>query len=95
VTLRNDGDSTRITFLPNDSNRIESQSMCPDLSQCHFYKISKNLIDKASSLAHKEMSFLCFSDDQYWRKFSVLTVFPNRPHTFTSGHCWGSGRTRK
>jgi len=34
-------------------------------SQCHFYKISKHLIDKPSSFARKEMSYLCFSDDQY------------------------------
>jgi len=23
------------------------------------------------------MNFLCFSDDQYWRKFYLLTVSPN------------------
>jgi len=29
-------------------------------SQSYLYKISKYLIDKPSSFAHKEMSFLCF-----------------------------------
>jgi len=27
-----------------------------------------------SSFPHKEMSIFCFSDDQDWRKFSVLPV---------------------
>jgi len=31
-------------------------------------------MDKPSSFAPKEMSILCFSDDQDWRKFSVLLV---------------------
>jgi len=31
-------------------------------------------MNKPSSFAHKEMSILCFSDDQFWRKFSVLPV---------------------
>jgi len=30
-------------------------------------------MDKPSLCAHKEMSISCFSDDQVWRKFSVLT----------------------
>jgi len=29
------------------------------------------------SFARKEMSFFCFSDDNYWRKFSVVTVLPS------------------
>jgi len=29
-------------------------------------------MDKPSSFAHKEISIFCFSDDQDWRKFSVL-----------------------
>jgi len=29
---------------------------------------------KPSSFAHKEMRIVCFSDDQDWRKFSVLPV---------------------
>jgi len=31
-------------------------------------------MDKPTSFAHKEMSTFCFSDDQDWRKFSVLRV---------------------
>jgi len=73
ATLRNDGDSNRVTFLPNDSTRVTVE----DWSQSHFYKISKRLIDKHSSFAHKEMSFFCFSGDQHLRKYSVLTVFPS------------------
>jgi len=48
--------------------------MTRDASQNHLYKISEPRMDKSSSLAHKEMSIFCFSDDQDWRKFSVLTV---------------------
>jgi len=43
-------------------------------SQSHFYKISEPLMDKPSLFAHKEMSIFCFSDNQDWRKFFVLTV---------------------
>jgi len=43
----------------------------------HFYKISKHLVDKPSLFANKETSFLCFSDNQYWHKFYVLTVCPS------------------
>jgi len=32
-------------------------------------------MDKPSSFAHKEMSIFCFSDDQDWRKLSVLPVW--------------------
>jgi len=39
-----------------------------------FYNIFEFLMEKPSSFAHKEMSILCFSDDQNWRKFSVLPV---------------------
>jgi len=31
-------------------------------------------MDKPASCALKEMSIICFSDDQDWRKFSVLPV---------------------
>jgi len=31
-------------------------------------------MEKPSSFAYKEMSILYFSDDQDWRKFSVLPV---------------------
>jgi len=31
-------------------------------------------MDKPSSFANKEMSIFCFSDDQDWCKFIVLTV---------------------
>jgi len=54
--------------------RLESQSMTRDSSQSQFYKISEFLMDKPSSFAHKEMRIICFSDDQDWGKFSVLTV---------------------
>jgi len=68
--------STRLEsrFSQNDSNRLESQSMTRDSSQCHFYKISEILMDKLTSFAYKEMRIFCFSDDQHWGKFSVLTV---------------------
>jgi len=36
VTLRNDGDSTRVTFLPNQSPRVTVN----DSSQSNFHKIS-------------------------------------------------------
>jgi len=85
VTIFGDSDSTRITlrkmktrlesrFSQNDSTRLESWSMTRDSSQRHFYKISEFLIDKPTSCALKEMSIFCFSDDQGWRKFSVLPV---------------------
>jgi len=32
-------------------------------------------MDKPTSFAHKKMSIFCFSDDQDWRKFSVLPVW--------------------
>jgi len=54
--------------------RLESQSMTRDSSQSLFYKISEPLMDKPGSFAHKEMSIFCFSDDQDYRKFSVLPV---------------------
>jgi len=79
-------DSTRVTlrkmvtwlesrFSQNDSTRLESRSVTRDASQSHFYKISEFLMDKSTSFAHKEMSIFCFSDDQDWRKFSVLSVW--------------------
>ena len=43
--------------------------MTRDSSQSHSYKISEYLVNKPSSFAHKEMSILCFSDDQDWPKF--------------------------
>jgi len=43
----------------------------------HFCKLSKYLIGKPSSFAHKETSLYCFSDDQHWCKLSVLTVSRN------------------
>jgi len=49
--------------------------MTRDSSQSHFYKISEFLVDKPSSFAHKEMSICCISDDQDWRKYSVLPVW--------------------
>jgi len=48
--------------------------MTRDSSQSHFYKIPEPLMNKLSSFAHKGMSIFYFSDDQDWRKFSVLTV---------------------
>jgi len=60
--------------LQNDSIRLESQSITRDSSQSHFYKLSEFLIDKPTSFVHKEMSIFCFSDDQDWRKFYVLSV---------------------
>jgi len=48
--------------------------MTQDPSQSHFNKISEILTIKPSSYAHKEMSISCFSDNQDWRKFSVLRV---------------------
>ena len=48
--------------------------MTRGLCQSQFYKIGKHLINKPSSFAHKEMSFLCFIDDWFWRKRSVLTL---------------------
>jgi len=85
VTIFCDSDSTRVTlrkmvtrlesrFSQNDSTLLESQSMTRDSSQSHFYKISEFLIDKLTSCALKEMCIFCFSDDQDWRKFSVLPV---------------------
>ena len=85
VTTFGDSDSTRVTLrkmvtrlesrsLQNDSIRLESQSITRDSSQSHFYKLSEFLIDKPTSFVHKEMSIFCFSDDQDWRKFSVLSV---------------------
>jgi len=74
--VEKNGDSTRLEsrFSQNDSNRLESQSMTRDSSQSHFDKISEFLMDKPSSLAHKEMRIFCFSDDQDWGKFYVLTL---------------------
>jgi len=46
-----------------------------DSSQSHFYKTSELLIDKLTSFAHIEMSTFCFSGDQDWRKFCVLSVW--------------------
>jgi len=57
-------------FSQNDSTRVTVN----DSSQIHFYNIFEFLMDKPSAFAHKEMSILCFSDDQDWRKFSVLPV---------------------
>jgi len=54
--------------------RLESQLMTRDSSQSHFYKISEFLIDKPTLCELKDMSIFCFSDDQAWRKFSVLPV---------------------
>ena len=72
VTLRNDDDSNRheSCFLPNDSTRVTISDSSSSWS--HFYKISKHLTDKPSSLAHYEMNFFCLSDDQHGGKFSVL-----------------------
>jgi len=81
VTIFGDSDSTRVTlkkmvtrleshFSQNDSTRVTVNHS----SQSHFYKISEFLMDKPSSFAHKEMRIFCFSDDQDWGKFSVLTV---------------------
>ena len=55
--------------------QLETQSMTRDSSQSNFHKISEFLMDKPSSFAHKEMRNFCFSDDQDWGKFSVLTVY--------------------
>ena len=85
VTIFGDSDSTLVTFRKMvtrlDSShvfhrmtRLELQSMTREWSQSHFYKISEFLIDKPTSCALKEKSILCFSDDQDWRKFSVLPV---------------------
>ena len=60
------GGSTRVTFFTEWLDSSHSQS--------HFYKISEFLIDKATSCALKEMSIFCFSNDQDWHKFSVLSV---------------------
>jgi len=51
--------------------------MTRDSSQSHILKITKLQIDKLTSFSQKEMSFFCFSDDQYWRKFSSFTVSPS------------------
>jgi len=56
-------------------HRLESQSMTRGSNQSHFYKIPDPLLDKLSSFTHKEMGICCLSDDQGWRKFSVLTVW--------------------
>jgi len=61
-------------FSQNDWTRLESQLMTRDSSQSHFYKISEFLMDKSDWFAQKEMSIFCFSDNQDWRKFSVLPV---------------------
>jgi len=57
-------------FLQNDSTRVTVN----DSNQRHFYKISEFLIDKPTSCALEKKSMFCFSDDEDWRKFSVLTV---------------------
>jgi len=71
VTLRKM--ETRLTFFHRMA-RLESQSMTRDSIQSHFYKVSEFLIDKLTSCALKEMNIFCFSNDQDWRKFSVLLV---------------------
>jgi len=81
VTIYGDSDSTRVTlrkmvtqlksrFSQNDSTRVT----VVDSSQSHFCNIFEILMNKSSSFAHKEMNILYFSDDQDWRKFSVLPV---------------------
>jgi len=85
VTIFGDSDSIRVTLrkmvIRLDSShvfhrmtRLETQSMTRDSSQSHFHKISEFLIDKPTSCALKEMSIFYFSDNQDWRKFSVLPV---------------------
>jgi len=85
VTIFGDSDSARVTLgkmmTPLESSHVfhrmtqlASQSVTQDTSQSHFYKISEFLIDKPTSCALKEISIFCFSDDQDWRKFSVLPV---------------------
>jgi len=51
-------------FLLSDSTRVTMN----DSIQSHFYK---HLKYKRSSFAQEEMSFLCFSVDQYWHNFFV------------------------
>jgi len=86
VRIFGDSNSTRhklkkmVTLLDSSHlfyrmTRLESQSLTRDSSQRHFYKISEFLKDKPSSFAHKEMRIFCFSDDQDWGKFFVLTVW--------------------
>ena len=58
-------------WLGLDSSHV-FRKMTRDSSQSHFYNIFEFLMDKPSSFAHNEMSILCFSDDQDWRKFSVF-----------------------
>jgi len=83
VNIFGDWDSTCVTLRSirlesshvfRRMTRLKLQSMTRDSSQSHFYKIFEPLIDKPSSFAHKEMSTFCFSDDQDWHEFSVLTV---------------------
>jgi len=52
---------------------LESQTMTSDRSQSYFYKIYEPLMDKPSLFAHDEMSIFCFSNDENWGKYSVLT----------------------
>jgi len=61
LTLRIDGDSTRVTFF---TEWLHSSTV-NDSSQSHFYKFSKHLIDKPSSFAHKDISFFL----RWWSKF--------------------------
>jgi len=88
VTIFGDSDSTRVTlrkmvtrlesrFSQNDSTRDTDN----DSIQSHFYKISEFLIDKPTSCELKDMSIFCFSDDQDWRKFSVLPVLVRKVYT--------------
>ena len=53
-------------FLPNDSTRVTIN----DSGQSHFYKISKHLIDKPSSFAHKQMRFF-ENEDLFFRRHMV------------------------
>jgi len=58
------GESTRATFLLNDSTRFTINDSIAYSNQSHFYKILKHFIDKPSSFAQKEMSLLYFRNDQ-------------------------------
>jgi len=58
-------------FSQNDSTR----DTVNDSSQSHFCNILEFLMYKPSSFAYKEMSIVCFSDDQEWSIFSVLPVW--------------------
>jgi len=75
--VEKNGNSNRLEsrFSQNDSTRLESQSMTRDSSQSYFYKIYEFLMDKPTSFARKKMSNFCFSDDQDWRKLSVLPAW--------------------